>query len=185
MSVIRSACRLMGIGALVLAWPVSGAVAQESHHHNTPSVSGMPQGVPFFCANAPAVSARSGAWSDPATWSTGQVPAASARVAVAAGHDVVYDVVSDAKLSCIEVRGHLAFATDRSTRLRVTTVMVLEGGHFEVGRPDAPVAADAIAEIEIADQPIDTALDPAQIGNGIVGLGRVTMHGAVKSPTFA
>jgi hypothetical protein len=92
--------------------------------------------------------------------------------------------VSDAKLACVEVRGHLAFATDRSTRLRVTTVMVLEGGHLEVGRADAPVAADAVAEIEIADQPIDTTLDPAQIGNGIVGLGRVTMHGAAKSPTF-
>ena len=51
-----------------------------------------------------------------------------------------------------------------------------------MGTSDAR-ASDVTAEI-IADQPIDTTIDAAQIGTGIESLGRVTMHGAVKAPTF-
>src|SRR5207253_3081609 len=38
--------------------------------------------------------------------------------------------------------------------------------------------------IIIADQPIDRKLDPAELGLGIESLGKITMHGAVKTPTF-
>ena len=36
----------------------------------------------------------------------------------------------------------------------------------------------------VIDQPFNPAIDPGQVGNGIVALGKVTMHGAVKTPTF-
>ena len=62
--------------------------------------------------------------------------------------------------------------------------MVLEGGALEVGSPAAPIAANVTADIVIADRPFDPAVDPSQAGNGIVALGKVTMHGAPKMPTF-
>ena len=40
-------------------------------------------------------------------------------------------------------------------------------------------------EIVLADRPVNTGLDPEQYGTGLLGLGRVTMHGATKAPTFA
>ena len=43
-------------------------------------------------------SAASGLWSDPGTWSTGKLPGAHDKVKIAAGHDVTFNVMSDAKL---------------------------------------------------------------------------------------
>ena len=175
---------LHGVLPVVLgsAWNVV-TTAQQQHAH-TPGVSGLPHGVPFFCANPTVTSKSSGAWSDPATWSTGTPPAANDKVTIAAGHAITYDALSDAALACIEVRGTLTFRTDTNTRLNVVTFMVLEEGALEVGSPASPIAANVTAEITIADRPFDPELDPSQAGNGIVAFGKVTMHGAPKSPTF-
>jgi hypothetical protein len=158
-------------------------VAQD--HLHTPAVSGMPQGIPLLCANPTVASVRAGAWSNRNTWSTGRVPAANDRVAVEAGHTVIYDVASDAAIDCVGVHGRLAFRTDLSTRLKVVTIMVLANGSLEVGTPGEPVGPAVTAEIVIADRPFDTGIDPGQVGHGIVALGTVTMHGAVKTPTFS
>src|SRR5262245_22924 len=64
-------------------------------------------------------SARSGAWSAPATWEGGKVPAAGARVQIRTGHVVTYDVKSDRVIRSIHVAGTLTFARDRDTRLDV------------------------------------------------------------------
>ena len=159
------------------------AGAQELHPH-TPTVSGMPQGVPIFCLNPTTSSKTTGAWSNPTTWSTGKVPGSNDRIAILPGHTVTYDVVADAKIDCIEVRGKLTFKTDGNTHLKVVTVMVFEDGWLEVGSPAKPIDGEATAEIVIADQPFDRNIDPAQIGNGIVAFGKVTIHGAIKTPTF-
>src|SRR5206468_2516366 len=100
------------------------------------------------------------------------------------GHVLTFDAVSDARLNCIEVNGALRFATDRNTRLRVGNLMVMEDGNLEIGTADKPVASNVNAEIIINDQTIDRDIDPAQIGTGIEGLGKITMHGSAKSPTF-
>ena len=96
------------VGFACLATP---AAAQAVHDH-TAAMSGVPQGVPYFCANPSVTSAASGAWSNPATWSTKRVPGAGDKVRVVAGHDVVYDIVSDARLDCVELDGRLSFRTD-------------------------------------------------------------------------
>jgi len=174
---------LVSMFALMAVALCSSALAQDAHLH-TPGVSGMPQGIPLFCAKPTVTSVANGMWSSPSTWSTNRVPAANDKVAIAAGHTVSYDARSDAKIECIEVGGKLTFKTDANTRLKVVTIMVLEDGALEVGSPARPVAADAVAEIVAADQPFNLDIDPAQIGNGIVALGKVTMHGDIKSPTF-
>ena len=163
-------------------WPLS-AGAQPAHDH-TPAVSGVPQGIPYFCSSPSVTSTASGLWSDPKTWSTGNVPGANDKVKIAAGHIVTYDTVSDAKLACVEVDGVQRFATDANTRMRVGNLMVTEEGHLEIGTAANPVAPNVTAEVIIADQPIDGKIDPAQIGTGLQGLGKIMMHGAVKTPTF-
>src|SRR2546427_11983698 len=142
-------------------------LAQNLHAH-TPSVSGMPQGVPFFCANPTLTSAGNGAWSDARTWSTRRVPGANDKVAIAAGHHVTYDAVSDSRLDCIEVRGHLAFSHEKDSRVKVGTVMVLEEGHLEIGSSARAIAPNVTVEIVVADQPINTDVDPGQVGTGII-----------------
>jgi hypothetical protein len=158
--------------------------AQDMHNHSL-EVHGVPGGVPEFCPNPTVTSVASGAWSDPATWSTKKAPGAGDRVAVGAGHSVTYDIASDAKLACVDLRGHLSFSTDANTRMKTGNLMVWDGGYLEVGSAAKPVSANVTAEIIIVDQKIDRKLDPAELGTGIESLGRVTMHGAVKTPTFA
>ena len=159
------------------------AVAQDSPTHTAP-LSGVPQGVPYFCANPSMTSATSGVWSDPETWSPQRVPGVDEKVRIEAGHDVVYDAASDVRLDCIEVNGRFTFSTDASTRMRIVNLTVMDDGILEIGTEAQPVAPDTTAEIIIADQVIDGSLDPAQLGTGIQSLGTVSMHGAVKSTTF-
>src|SRR5262249_24241791 len=93
-------------------------------------------------------------------------------------------VASDAKLTCVEVRGRLRFRTEANTRMKTANLMVMDEGYLEVGSLDSPIAPNVTAEIIIAEQKIDRQLDPAELGAGIESLGKITMHGAMKSPTF-
>ena len=172
------------IASVALTCGAASPVSGQNLHAHTPSASGVPQGVPLFCAGPTVTSAGSGAWSDARTWSTRRVPGANDKVAIAAGHHVTYDSVNDSKLDCIEVRGHLAFSHDKNSRVKVGTVMVLEEGQLEVGSTVKPIAPNVTVELIIADQIINADVDPGQIGTGIIALGKVTMHGAVKTPTF-
>lgn len=162
--------------------PLATAVAQD--HNHTPAVSGVPQGVPYFCANPTVTSIGAGLWSDGKTWSTGRMPRANDKVRIAAGHTVTVDTVSDAKLDCIQVDGTLRFTPDANTMLVAANLTVMEAAKLEIGTADHPVASNVHAEVVIADQPINKDIDPGQIGTGIEGLGSITMHGAVKTPTF-
>ena len=141
--------------------------------------------IPNFGGHPTLVAAQSGAWSDPATWG-GRVPAVGEIVSIGAGVAVTYDQVSDAKLDTVSVEagGTLQFRTDASTRLRVTNLLVLEGGTLTIGTTAAPVLAGVKAEIIFNDLPLDTTKDPEQYGHGLIAFGTVTMHGAVLSDTF-
>src|SRR5215467_13850409 len=103
----------------------SVAWAQDIHNH-TREVHGVPGGVPEFCAQPTVTSVAAGAWSNPATWSTGKVPSSDDRVAIAVQHDIVYDVASDAKLACVEIRGRLRFRPDANTRIKTANLMVMD-----------------------------------------------------------
>jgi hypothetical protein len=161
----------------------SVAWAQDIHNH-TREVHGVPGGVPDFCGQPTVKSVAGGVWSNPATWSTGKVPGPEDRVAISPGHDVVYDTVSEAKLACVAIRGRIRFRADANTRMKTANLMVMDEGYLEVGSASVPVAPNVTAEIIISDRKIDRQLDPAELGTGIESLGKITMHGAMKSPTF-
>lgn len=83
--------------------------------------------VPAADTNDLIRSARSGAWSKPATWEGGKVPAAGARVQIRQGHAVTYDVNSDQAIRLIHVAGSLSFAHDKDTRLDVGLIKIRGG----------------------------------------------------------
>ena len=171
---------VLALGCTLLLTP---AFAWAQGHVHGPA-SGIAHGIPQFCAQPNVTSVANGAWSNPATWSSGRVPGAGDAIQIAAGTAVTYDVVSDASLKCMNVEGTLAFRTDANTRIKVGTVTVLERGTFEMGTPARPVAGDVTAEFVSADVPIDTKIDPEQLSGGLVGLGTVSISGAAKSATF-
>jgi hypothetical protein len=142
--------------------------------------------IPDFGAQPTIISARSGAWSNPSTWSAGRVPRVGDVVDIAPNTTVTYDLVSDAALKTTEIQagGHLVFRADINTRLTVANLLVLAGGELQIGTSANPVGPTVTAEIVFPDQPLDTANDPEQYGNGLIDLGKVTMYGAAKTQTF-
>jgi hypothetical protein len=140
--------------------------------------------IPNFAANPTIRSAAHGAWSSPATWTPARVPGSADIVSIA--HTVVYESVSgDAAVVGVSAGGVLRFAIDRSTRLRVGTLLVLPDGALEVGTASAPVPPSMTAEIVIKDAPLNTATDPDQYGTGLLSIdGTVMLHGAAKMPAF-
>ena len=149
------------------------------------SATALPHNIPDFCAAPTIASVTSGAWSNPLTWSPARVPAANDIVNVANGTTVIYDIASDVSLNCVAVNGRLTFRTDVNTRIKVGTFMVMATGSLDVGTASSPVPASVTAEIVIANQPLNTTSDPEVFGTGLIGLGKVTMHGAIKTPTFS
>ena len=158
---------------LVILCVIGGPGALAAQEHLFHGASGLPHGIPDFCARASNVARASGNWSDRAIWSAGHVPSSGERVAVSAGATVTYDTVSAAALNCVDVLGTLRFRPDVSTELRVGTLIVKAGGTLEIGTTATPVAPDVTAQIVFLDQPLDTQFDPEQYGVGLLGFGTV------------
>jgi hypothetical protein len=153
---------------------------------------------PSVAAEPVTRSARSGPWSDPATWETHAVPAAGARVLVRAGHRVVYDVDSPAVLRGVSVAGTLHFDPTRDTRLEVGVIKVQPGDAYseegfdcdarggdrdesgpmpalEVGTADGPIGAAHTAVIRLHAVP---GLNRESCPAIVVCNGRWESHGA-------
>ncbi len=150
-----------------------------------------------FAADPPIVqSAKSGAWSEPATWVGNAVPSAGSRVLIRAGHAVTYDVRSDAVIRGLNISGSLVFATDRDTVLNVGLIKIQAGDfysedgfdcdhapaadpnaprpEFVVGTPDRPVAAGKTALVRLHYVAgMDKDKCPAVVNCG----GRMDLHG--------
>ena len=172
-------------GSLAVAITILVGQAFAQHHEAHVRKTGLPHDVPDFAAKPTVRAARSGAWSAETTWSTNRVPGPGDVVRIPSGITVSYDVVSDAALESVVIDGALAFRTDIATRLVAAVVQVMPAGRLEVGREDAPIAANVKAEIIIADRALDAKADPDQYGTALIGLGTIRMHGALVEPTFA
>lgn len=149
-------------------------------------------------------SVKNGVWSDSATWSGGLVPGAGARVHIASGTTVTYDMKSDATIRAVCVSGTLSFAPDKDTQLNVGVLKVEPGdrpseegfdcdAHLAdvddnrpqpallVGSPGKPIAADHTALIRlVAVEGQDKQSCPAIVSCG----GRMEFHGAPLSRTW-
>jgi len=142
--------------------------------------------IPDFSADsvhAMVQSAQSGLWSDPATWG-GSVPGFGNVAKIGQGHTVT---INDANASAytVSVNGKLAFSPSVNTSLRVTNLQVLSTGVVEVGTAATPIDANVTAQIVIANSPFGSGVaDPDQFGTGIIVLGKLSMYGSVKTPTF-
>lgn len=141
--------------------------------------------MPNFGGEPTLVASQSGNWSDPATWN-GRLPQAGDIVSIGSGLTVTYDVASTTMLDVVAIQsgGKLIFRTDVNTSLRVSTLLVMEGGELTVGTTANPVAATVTAQILFPDVPIDTTIDPEQFGHGLIAFGKVTMHGTTRTETF-
>ena len=124
----------------------------------------------------------SGPWSDPATWQTGSVPAADARVTIPEGITVTVDGRFEDALASIGIEGTMAFAHAVDTELRVDTLVSTPSGRLEIGTADRPVNADVTARIVFADRgAIDLDRDPEQLGRGALLHGTTVMYGAERT----
>ncbi|QEL13641.1 G8 domain-containing protein [Limnoglobus roseus] len=108
-------------------------------------------------------SAKSGAWSDPATWGGGKAPGTGARVLIREGHRVVYDANSAAVIRAINVAGTLTFDPAKDTKLEVGLIKIQPGEDYSeegfdcdghVTQPD-PDAVRPALEVGTPDRPID------------------------------
>ena len=140
--------------------------------------------IPRFAANPTVTAVRSGNWSDASTWSGGHVPTAGDRVVIGESTVVQYNTVSNARIEAIEVSGTLNFSTTLNTRLTVGTLTVMPTGTLQIGTSASPVAVGITAELVIADQALNTTVDPRQYGTGLIGLGKVDIHGAPLNETW-
>jgi hypothetical protein len=149
-------------------------------------------------------SAKSGRWSEAATWQGSKVPPAGARVQVRTGHAVTYDLNSDQAIRAVHVAGTLSFARDKTTRLDVGLIKIQAGDKpsedgfecdahladvdltrprpaLEVGLPNAPIDAKHTATIRLVYFPEqDKQSCPAIVCCG----GRMDFHGAPMSRTW-
>jgi hypothetical protein len=169
---------LVAVLAFLPFAPRGDAQAQNNFqtHHDT---------IPNFAQNPTIRSVRSGSWSTPTTWNPARVPTTSDIVLIT--HVVVYDsTTGNPDTIGIGIGGILRFSTTQSTMLRVANLLVQPNGALEVGTASTPIPEHLTAEIIIKNKALNTTIDPDQYGTSLLSIdGNVTMHGAVKTPTFA
>ncbi len=164
---------LMGL-MLVL----SACNSSETSHQHLDSTA-LPHNIPNFCANPTVTALQTGNWSNLATWSKALVN--SDILEIPTGKAVTLDLQSNTRLKCLAVKGTLKFRPDVNTRLRVGTLMIFETGRLEIGTATTPIASNVSAEIIINNQALNSTTDPESYGTGILGFGRVVIHGEVKT----
>jgi hypothetical protein len=151
-------------------------------------------------------SARSGDWSDPASWEGGRVPAGGDKVQIRPGHTVTYDVEAPDLLviRSLHIAGTLSFAANKVTRLNVGLIKIEntdsideEGfdcdAHAEepapgrprpallVGTPDRPIAAGARALIRLVYVP---GMNDQSCPAIVCCAARMDFHGSPLSHTW-
>lgn len=116
-------------------------------------------------------------WSDPATWPSGEVPAAGAAVTIPRGTDVVLDVDAPS-LRSLTIQGSLTFSDERDISLESEWIYV-PGGSLTIGTADNPHMSNATITLtdNIEGEDINTMGD-----RGIMLMqGTLNLHGTSEN----
>lgn len=149
-------------------------------------------------------SAASGPWSSDKTWENGALPKAGDSVLIKKGHDVVYDISSNAVIRVVTVAGTLRFSREKDTKICAALIKVQssedisEDGFdchgpivksitpgprplLEIGSADAPISADHTALIRLTYiEGMNKESCPALVCCD----GRMEIHGAPLSHSW-
>lgn len=131
---------------------------------------------------------KSGSWFSTSTWQNGQIPGNEADVFIPQGVSVTYDGESMARLDTVRVDGIFRVASNVNTKMLVDTIVVMPSGEYHMGSKANPVQADKRAQIIFtSDDAIGDykTIDPKQLSQGLVSLGKVRIHGADKADFVA
>jgi G8 domain len=153
-----------------------------------------------WCAAAAAAdshSVRSGAWSDPATWSTGRLPGAADAVTIAAGHTVTYDLASSRVAGVrIEAGAALAFEPGMDATLETSANVIALGtlrlrpqepagpAHRNSARNWGPYFIHTLRFVEVDETKfVGGGMEPVEsdVGLWVVGAGVLDIAGAPKT----
>ncbi len=128
------------------------------------------------------VAIENGSWFAPATWQSGKVPGADARVLIPSGVTVSYDGMADDPLFSLRVDGALTFATDQDSRMVIDTLVIAPGGRLQIGTAQQPIEPQVKVDILISGAgDIDLEWDPLLLSRGVISHGSVEIHGARKT----
>ena len=125
-----------------------------------------------------------GDWSAPATWDTGTIPGAGAKVYIPAAHTVTYDVTTTPpSLTWIRLEGTLTAKRGLALQMKVDTFITDLSSVLDFGTKASPLGAGSSMVVTFADNgALNPAIDTLMIGRGLVTLGKVDIHGEAKSP---
>ena len=127
-----------------------GVHAQPEPPHIHEGASGLPHGIPDFCA-------------------IGGIHSADT---VIVSPSETLNITGDWEHSCLGIHGVVNVANN--AKIRADVILIYSDGTLNTGSETTPVTG---VVIEIRDRPIDTTKDPEQFGQGILGFGKVTFYG--------
>lgn len=113
-------------------------------------------------------------WSNPSSWPSGSVPTAGQQVTIPMGQTIILDV-NPPSLSGIRIMGTLRFA-EVPLHLKSDWIMVMSGGHLEIGTETAPHMNPA--RITLTGPDVDV-MGLGMGGKFIVAMngGQIDLHG--------
>ncbi len=133
-------------------------------------------GIPAGCG--PSVSARSGAWSAPSTWSPMLTPAACNSVTIEPGHIVTVDIAT-AVAGSAAINGQLTFSRVNSSALTLSggNLAVNPGGTLDLGNGGSPIPAAVGATLVLS-----SGTYAGQYALTVYNGGNFSVRGAAKTP---
>jgi hypothetical protein len=122
-------------------------------------------------------------WSDPATWPSGAVPVAGARVVIPATLSVLLDV-SPPALGHLIIEGRLWFQDTADLTLTADGIVVF--GELQVGTAEAPFTHTAVIALNGVRTSPTVVVDNAYfLGNKVLAVfGRVSLAGLPRAVTW-